>query len=84
MLLELGVDAVSLPSLLDQRRRSASLGRFKSPGCRLLVATDVASRGLEIPDVDLAVNYDMPRLFVGLHAPLRTTRHARGEDRCGA
>jgi superfamily II DNA/RNA helicase len=61
VLLELGVDAVCLHSLLDQRRRTASLGKFKSLGCRLLVATDVASRGLDIPDVDLVINYDMPR-----------------------
>jgi len=64
VLLELGVDAVCLHSLMDQRRRLASLGKFKSLTCRLLVATDVASRGLDIPAVDLVVNYDVPRLPV--------------------
>jgi ATP-dependent RNA helicase DDX49/DBP8 len=53
VLLELGVECVCLHSLLDQRRRLAALGKFKSLHSRLLVATDVASRGLDLPDVDL-------------------------------
>ena len=78
VLLELGVDCVALHSLLDQRRRLASLGKFKSLGCRLLVATDVASRGLDIPDVDLVINYDMPRLAVDfVHRSGRTARAGR-------
>jgi len=60
ILLELGVDAVCIHSLLDQRRRLAALGKFKSLHSRLLIATDVASRGLDLPDVDLVKLTDLP------------------------
>ena len=51
----------SLHSLLAQRDRTDNLARFRASAARLLVATDVASRGLDIPEVDLVVNYDVPR-----------------------
>jgi superfamily II DNA/RNA helicase len=71
ILLELGVDAVCIHSLLDQRRRLAALGKFKSLHNRLLIATDVASRGLDLPDVDLVKANTHPFLLLHLpHAPL--------------
>lgn len=51
----------SLHSLLSQRDRTDNLARFRASAARILVATDVASRGLDIPEVDLIVNYDVPR-----------------------
>lgn len=62
MLLEAGLHAVCLHSVLSQKRRLAALGKFKSSLVRILVSTDVASRGLDIPEVDLVVNYDLPRV----------------------
>ena len=38
----------------------ASLARFKNKAVQVLVCTDVASRGLDIPAVSLVVNYDVP------------------------
>jgi ATP-dependent RNA helicase DDX47/RRP3 len=59
--LELGIPAVALHSKMTQNRRLASLGKFKSKLAPLLFATDVAARGLDIPQVDLVINFDIPR-----------------------
>ena len=44
---------VAIHSLMHQRQRLASLNKFKSSNTRLLVATDVAARGLDIPVVQV-------------------------------
>ncbi|OAA67398.1 ATP dependent RNA helicase (Dbp8) [Cordyceps fumosorosea ARSEF 2679] len=51
----------SLHSRLPQRQRVDNLARFRASAARVLVATDVAARGLDIPEVGLVVNYDVPR-----------------------
>jgi ATP-dependent RNA helicase DDX49/DBP8 len=51
-----------MPPGKSQKQRLAALHAFKSEMVPLLLATDVASRGLDIPTVDLVVNYDLPRL----------------------
>lgn len=51
----------SLHSLLPQSERTSNLARFRAAAARVLVATDVASRGLDIPSVSLVINYDVPR-----------------------
>lgn len=56
----LGFSVTGLHSLQSQRRRAASLGKFRAGRCRILVATDVASRGLDIPKVAVVVNVGLP------------------------
>lgn len=50
----------SLHSEMPQAERTNSLHRFKAGAARILIATDVASRGLDIPTVELVINYDIP------------------------
>jgi len=51
----------ALHSGLKQSERVNNLARFRAQAARILVATDVASRGLDIPEVALVINYDVPR-----------------------
>ena len=53
-------DVISLSSLLSQANRERALDAFRSGACRMLVATDVAARGIDISDIDLVINYDVP------------------------
>ncbi|KAI5300839.1 putative RNA helicase [Ascosphaera pollenicola] len=61
ILRRLGHRATSLHSRLPQSERINNLARFRAAAARILVATDVASRGLDIPIVSLVVNFDVPR-----------------------
>ncbi|KAF8763488.1 probable ATP-dependent RNA helicase DDX49 [Argiope bruennichi] len=76
---KLGFDNVALNSNLKQRERSISITRFKSNRIKILVATDLASRGLDIPMVDLVVNYSVPPVPANyVHRVGRTARAGRG------
>ncbi|RMZ85434.1 hypothetical protein DV737_g876, partial [Chaetothyriales sp. CBS 132003] len=57
----LGHPVTSLHSRLPQSQRIGNLQSFRGAKTRILIATDVASRGLDIPDVAYVINYDLPR-----------------------
>ena len=56
----LGITAVPLHGHMSQNKRIAALDKFRRGERAVLLATEVASRGLDIPRVDLVVNYDVP------------------------
>jgi ATP-dependent RNA helicase DDX49/DBP8 len=70
---------VTLHSLMTQRQRLGSLTSFKSGQIKILVATDVASRGLDIPKVGVVVNLNVPALSKDyIHRVGRTARAGQG------
>ncbi|GMH22581.1 hypothetical protein Nepgr_024424 [Nepenthes gracilis] len=55
-----GWKVVSIHGDKDQHARTSALSLFKNGSCPLLIATDVAARGLDIPDVEVVINYSFP------------------------
>ena len=55
-----GFSVLALHGDLDQRMRMAALDAFRAGEVQLLVCSDVAARGLDIPDVSHVINYDAP------------------------
>lgn len=60
LLEEQGAASATLHGDLDQRERDRVLALFRNKSCRILVATDVAARGLDIDHLELVINYDLP------------------------
>ncbi|CAL3963600.1 hypothetical protein PZA11_001168 [Diplocarpon coronariae] len=60
LLRSLGFGAIPLHGQLSQTARLGALNKFRAGTRKILVATDVAARGLDIPSVDIVLNYDLP------------------------
>jgi superfamily II DNA/RNA helicase len=74
-LTRLGVDAAAIHGNLNQNQRLRALDAFSSGRTRVLVATDVAARGLHVDSVDLVVHFDPPNDHKDyLHRSGRTAR----------
>ncbi|RKF59149.1 ATP-dependent RNA helicase mak5 [Erysiphe neolycopersici] len=77
MLQNLGLNAQALHSQMAQKARMRSIERFSCPISKgsILIATDVAARGLDIKDVQLVVHYHLPRAAdIYVHRSGRTAR----------
>ena len=55
------INAKGISSDLEQKNRESVMLEFRAKNVRVLVATDVISRGIDIKDIDLVINYDVPR-----------------------
>jgi superfamily II DNA/RNA helicase len=75
-----GAEALAIHGNLNQNQRQRALNAFSAGSPRVLVATDVAARGIHVDDVDLVVHYDLPADHKDyLHRSGRTARAgARG------
>ncbi|RYN90683.1 ATP-dependent RNA helicase [Alternaria tenuissima] len=74
-LTNLALPALPLHSNMPQKARLRSIERFKERPGSILVATDVAARGLDIPQIDLVIHYHLPRAAdTYVHRSGRTAR----------
>ncbi len=70
-----GIEVSYLQGEMPQDKRMAALAKFKAKEVQILIATDVAARGIDVADVSHVINYDMPRgADVYLHRIGRTGR----------
>lgn len=73
-----GYFADGLHGDLKQIQRDGVMNKFRNSTIDILVATDVAARGIDVDDVDLVINYDMPQdVEYYVHRIGRTARAGR-------
>ncbi|KAF3337662.1 DEAD-box ATP-dependent RNA helicase 10 [Carex littledalei] len=78
ILRNLGLKAIPISGQMSQAKRLGALTKFKAGECNILICTDVASRGLDIPSVDVVINYDIPTNSKDyIHRVGRTARAGR-------
>ncbi|KAM7277620.1 hypothetical protein ACFE04_004754 [Oxalis oulophora] len=78
MLRNLGLRAIPISGQMSQSKRLGALNKFKAGECNILICTDVASRGLDIPSVDMVINYEIPSNSKDyIHRVGRTARAGR-------
>lgn len=56
------IETETLHGDVDQKEREQVLAGFKAGRSRVLIATDVSARGIDIPNIDYVINYDMPEI----------------------
>jgi ATP-dependent RNA helicase RhlE len=79
MLKKSGIDAAAIHGNKSQGARQQALGNFKSGDSSVLVATDIAARGIDIEELQLVVNYDLPNIpETYVHRIGRTARAGMG------
>ncbi|GAB1136626.1 MAG: ATP-dependent RNA helicase SrmB [Shewanella algae] len=61
LLLQAGIPAAFMRGDMEQKKRFQALGRFTKGEVKVLLATDVAARGIDIEGITHVINYDMPR-----------------------
>jgi ATP-dependent RNA helicase RhlE len=55
-----GIETITMHGDKEQEDRLKTMAEFKKGSVKILIATDVSARGIDIPDVDFVVNYDLP------------------------
>jgi ATP-dependent RNA helicase RhlE len=57
-----GIDAAAIHGNKSQPQRERALAAFRAGRCRVLVATDIAARGVDVPGVSHVINYEIPNV----------------------
>jgi len=73
--------AVAIEGDMSQHRREQSMAKFRSGKADILVATDVASRGIDVPRVGLVINYDVPNQEMAYFHRIGRTARAGAKGR---
>ncbi len=55
-----GLDVAEMHSDLDQNQREDTLNKFKSGSLKILIGTDIVARGIDVDNIELVINYDVP------------------------
>jgi ATP-dependent RNA helicase DDX46/PRP5 len=77
-LLKAGYPCLSLHGAKDQTDRESTITDFKTNVCNLMIATSIAARGLDVKELELVVNYDVPNHYEDyVHRVGRTGRAGR-------
>lgn len=72
------IEALTIHGDKDQKDRSQVLRKFREGEVNLLIATDVTARGIDIPDIEIVINYDLPDVAENyVHRVGRTGRGSR-------
>jgi len=76
-----GIDTLTLHGNVEQADREINLQAFRSNTCKILIATDVSARGIDIEGIDYVINYDIPEVAENyVHRVGRTGRgRAKGK-----
>jgi ATP-dependent RNA helicase RhlE len=61
-LAEAGIDAAAIHGNKSQPQRERALAAFRAGRCKVLVATDIAARGVDVPGVSHVINFEMPNV----------------------
>lgn len=73
-----GFQAEGLHGDMSQHQRDVAMGRFRNGSTNILIATDVAARGIDVDDVEAVINYDIPQdIEYYVHRIGRTGRAGR-------
>ena len=76
-----GIDSLIIHGGKEQKERNQALKKFKEGEVNLLIATDVSARGVDVPGVELVVNYDLPEVAENyVHRIGRTGRGSHKGD----